>query len=265
MDTAIIIVNHNYKDSIIELVESLYKFNDMKSAKIVFIQNTSSPYLENYFKRFTNIVFIQNQTIKGFSENINCGIKIARDDIDPEYFLLLNPDVRLKEDLSTPFKKLINSDKEIGIIAPKLLNDDGSLQYSCRRFYSLTYVLIRMFRLRFIFGSTVEDNILMKDFKHNKTSAVDWVSGAVMFFTKSLLNQVGLLDEKNYFMYAEDQDICLRSWHSNLKIIYNSDVECYHSYPRKGSFLIPSKYSFYQLRSTINMFRKFNFNLKRSN
>ena len=60
-------------------------------------------------------------------------------------------------------------------------------------------------------------------------------------------------------MYAEDQDICLRSWHSNLKVIYHSDVECYHSYGRKGSSLMPSKYNFYQLISTINMFKKFNF------
>jgi GT2 family glycosyltransferase len=263
MDTAIIIVNHNHKDSIIKLIESLYQFNDMDSSNIIFIQNTSSPYLENYLKNFTNIIFIQNEKIKGFAENVNYGIKIARDQFDPEYFLLLNPDVRLKENLSAPFKKLINSDKGIGIIAPKLLNDYGSLQYSCRRFYNLRYVFKRMFRLEFIFGSTVENNILMKDFNHDKVSAVDWVSGAVMFFTKSLLNQVGFFDEKNYFMYAEDQDICLRSWHSNLKVIYHSDVECYHSYGRKGSSLMPSKYSFYQLISTINMFKKFNFQLRR--
>ena len=111
MDTAIIIVNHNHKDSIIKLIESLYQFNDMDSSNIIFIQNTSSPYLENYLKNFTNIIFIQNEKIKGFAENVNYGIKIARDQFDPEYFLLINPDVRLKENLSTPFKKLINSDK----------------------------------------------------------------------------------------------------------------------------------------------------------
>ena len=86
MDTAIIIVNHNHKDSIIKLIESLYQFNDMDSSNIIFIQNTSSPYLENYLKNFTNIIFIQNEKIKGFAENVNYGIKIARDQFDPEYF-----------------------------------------------------------------------------------------------------------------------------------------------------------------------------------
>ena len=52
MDTAIIIVNHNHKDSIIKLIESLYQFNEMDSSNIIFIQNTSSPYLENYLKNF---------------------------------------------------------------------------------------------------------------------------------------------------------------------------------------------------------------------
>lgn len=265
MDTAIIIVNHHHKNSIIELIESLYNFNDIKNSKIIFIQNTPSLFLKNYLKDFENIIFLQNEKIKGFSENINYGIKTAQSDFNPDYFLLLNPDIRLKENLSIPFKKLINNDKNIGIIAPKLLNDDGSIQYSCRRFYTLKYILIRMFRLNFIFGTKIEDNMLMKDFKHNKTVNVDWVSGAAMFFTKSFIDKVGLFDEKNYFMYSEDQDICLRSWHNNLKVVYKADITCYHSYGRKGSSLLLSKYSFYQLLSTINMFRKFNFNLKRSN
>ena len=263
MKTAIIIVNHNHKDSILKLIESLYKFNAMENSKIIFIQNTPSPFLKDHFKSLANIIFIQNEVIKGFAENVNYGIKTAKESFDPEYFLLLNPDVRLTEDLSTPFKKIINNDKEIGIVAPKLLNDDGSIQYSCRRFYSLKYILIRMFRLNFIFGSRIEDNILMKDFNHDKISNVDWVSGAVMFFTKSFIDKVGFFDSKNYFMYAEDQDICLRSWHSNLKVVYDSEVQCYHSYGRKGSSLILNKHSFYQLLSTINMFKKFNFKLKR--
>ena len=263
MDTGIIIVNHSHKDSILKLIESLYKFNDMENSKIIFIQNTPSPFLEDYFKSFTNIIYIQNKKIKGFSENINYGIKTAKESFDPQYFLLLNPDIRLTENLSTPFKKIINNDKEVGIVAPKLLNDDGSIQYSCRRFYSLKYILTRMFRLNFILGNKIEDNILMKDFNHNKISYVDWVSGAVMFFTKSFIDKVGFFDSKNYFMYAEDQDICLRTWHNNLKVVYCSEVQCYHSYARKGSSLMPSMHNLYQLLSTINMFKKFNFKLRR--
>lgn len=263
MDTGIIIVNHNHTDSILKLIESLYKFNAMENSKIIFIQNTSSPFLEDYFKSFTNVIYIQNEKNKGFAENVNFGINTAKESFNPKYFLLLNPDVRLTEDISIPFKKIINNDKDVGIVAPKLLNDDGSIQYSCRRFYNLKYILIRMFRLNFIFGSKIEDNILMKDFNHNKISNVDWVSGAVMFFTQSFIDKVGFFDSKNYFMYAEDQDICLRSWHNNLKVVYNSEVQCYHSYARKGSSLIPSIHSFYQLLSTINMFKKFNFKLKK--
>ncbi len=265
MDTAIIIINHDNKDSIIELIESLYTFNNMENSKIIFIQNTPSLYLKNYFKKFSDIIFIQNEKIKGCAENINYGIKIAENDFNPNYFLILNPDIKLKNDICTPFKKLMNQEKDIGIIAPKLLNADGSLQYSCRRFSTIKHVIIRMFRLNWLaWARKIENNTLMTDFDHNSRIEVDWIVGAVMFFKKSLIDKLGYFDNKNFRpIYGEDQDMCLRIWRNNLKVIYEPKVICSHSYPRKGSNLFFSKYNFFQLRSTINLFRKWNFDLRR--
>ena len=70
---------------------------------------------------------------------------------------------------------MIDNDKEIGIIGPKLLNEDGSIQFSCRKFYNLKYVFIRM-GLSYIIGSKIENNILMKNVNHDEQSNVDWIS-----------------------------------------------------------------------------------------
>ena len=263
IDTAIIIVNHNHKKSIIKLIDSIYTHNDLETTKIIFIQNKPSNFIKNYTKDFDEIDFVENKNIQGFSRNVNDAIHIAKSMFNVNYFLLLNPDIVLKNNILSPFIKMIDNNKEIGIIGPKLLNDDGSIQYSCRKFYSLQYVFIRMFRLNFIFGNEIENNILMKNFNHDERSDVDWISGAAMFFNKEFLNKVGIFDDENYFMYGEDQDICLRTWHNNLKVVYSPQVECFHSYGRKGSSLKISKYSFYQLFSTIRMFIKFKFNLNR--
>ena len=66
-----------------------------------------------------------------------------------------------------------------------------------------------MFRLSYIIGSKIENNILMKNVNHDEQSNVDWISGAAMFFNKEFLDKVGVFDDKNYFMYGEDQDLCI--------------------------------------------------------
>ncbi len=263
IDTAIIIVNHNHKKSITKLIESIYAHNDLETTKIIFIQNKPSKFIKNYIKDFDEIVFVENKDIQGFSRNVNDAIHLARSLFSVNYFLLLNPDIVVKNNILSPFIEMIDNNNGIGIIGPKLLNDDGSIQYSCRKFYNLKYIFIRMFRLNFLFGNKIENDILMKNFNHDEQSDVDWISGAAMFFNKKFLDKVGIFDDKNYFMYSEDQDICLRSWHNNLKVVYNPNVECFHSYGRKGSSLKISKYSFYQLYSTMRMFKKFNFSLNR--
>ncbi len=263
IDTAIIIVNHSHKKSIIKLIESIYNYNNLENSKIIFIQNKPSNYLKNYLQSFEEIIYVENKKIQGFAHNVNDALDLAKSMFSINYFLLLNPDIVLKNNILSPFIEMIDSDHGIGIIGPKLLNDDGTIQYSCRKFYNLKYIFIRIFRLNYIFGNKIENNILMKNFDHNKQSDVDWVCGAAMFFNKAFLDKVGMFDDQNYFMYAEDQDLCLRSWHNRLKVIYNPNVECYHSYERKGSSLNISKHSFYQLYSTIKMFKKFNFSLKR--
>ena len=62
-------------------------------------------------------------------------------------------------------------------------------QYSCRKFYSLKYVFLRMFRLNFIFGNTIENNILIRTLIIWEKSDVDWISGAanIPFFKKRVL------------------------------------------------------------------------------
>ncbi len=263
INTAIIIINHNNESSIVKLIDSINTYESLDDKKIIFIQNTQSKFITKYFQNFDNIILIQNRRIKGFSENVNHAINYAKEKFNPEYFLLLNPDIELRNEMLPTFISFYNRNDNIGIIAPKLFNDDGTIQYSCRRFYSIRYIILRMFRLNFLFGEGIEKKILMKDFSHNKISDVDWVTGACMFFSNSFIDKVGLFDDKNYFLYFEDQDICLRSWKKNLRVIYNPEISCIHSNPRRGSSLILSMHNIFQLKSAFNIFRKFNYNLKR--
>ena len=262
MNTTLIIVNHDHTKSIIELINSIKKFPSFKNKNIIFIQNKKSEFIDQSLKQFENIYLYNNGRIRGFAENINFGIKKSIDLFNSDYFLILNPDIIIKNDFLKQFIKITENNKKIGIIAPKLLNNDNSIQYSCRKFYNLKYIIWRMFRLSKIFSSKIEDDILMVNSNRNKITKVDWVTGAVMFFSKAFIEKVNFFDENNFYMYAEDQDICLRAWKKDFEVLYNPNGICVHGFERRGSSLKISKFSFYQLKSTFNLFRKHKFNLK---
>ena len=121
---------------------------------------------------------------------------------------------------------------EVGVVGPKLLNPDGSLQYSCRRFPN---PVAAAFRNTFL-GRWFPDNkyvrtYLMHDFDHSLTREVDWVSGAAMFIQGDLIDKIGGLDP-TYFMYCEDTDFCKRTWQAGFKVVYLPEAVVTHAIGR---------------------------------
>ena len=100
----IIIVNHNHKKSIVKLIDSIYNHNDLETTKIIFIQNKPSNFIKNYTKDFEEIVFVGKEVYKVF-RNVNDAIHIAKSMFNVNYFLLLNPDIVLKNNILTPLLK----------------------------------------------------------------------------------------------------------------------------------------------------------------
>ncbi len=133
---------------------------------------------------------------------------------------LLNSDTIVHPGALRTLLDHLKANPDIGILGPKLLNSDGSLQFSCRRFPN---PLAALFRNTFI-GRLFPNNrftrdYLMGDFTHDQPKEVDWLSGAAMLASEKLLKEVGPMDP-NYFMFCEDVDWCFRSWQKNLKVVY---------------------------------------------
>jgi hypothetical protein len=88
---------------------------------------------------------------------------------------------------------------EVGLMAPRLVYPDGSLQLSVRRFPTLRAILLRALRLDGLFPGSV-DRYLMRDWDHAEGRDVDWVMGACMLLRRKAVEEVGLLDE-GFFVY----------------------------------------------------------------
>ena len=216
LDYEIIVVDNNSGDGSLAMAQNLF-LPDLEKSRQLLLPIAQPPVIPP-------IITIQSAVNAGFAYGNNLGIKRAKG----KYIMILNPDVAIVPGVLEKMIDFMKNNSDIGMIGPRLINPDSSLQYSCRRFPgSLVPLYRRTVFGRLSFAKKTTDNYLMKDFDHQSNREVDWLFGACLLIAKSALDQVGLLDEK-FFMYFEDLDLCRRFWQAGLKVIYFADVQLVH-------------------------------------
>ncbi len=160
---------------------------------VTVVDNNSRDNTLNLLKKSSARV-IANKKNLGYARAANQGIREA----NSKYILLLNPDVRIKEAEICKLSVFMEKNPEADVVAPKLFSSQERMLYSCRRFPSA----------RALVGNTLgifsdqADSYLMKDYGHEETRQVDWVSGGCMML------RAGMLFDERYFLYMEDVDFC---------------------------------------------------------
>jgi GT2 family glycosyltransferase len=145
---------------------------------------------------------------------------------------LLNSDTVVHPGAIGALTAYMDGHPEAGIVGPKLLNPDGSLQYSCRRFPNpLAAAFRNTFLGRWFPRNRFVRDYLMTDLGHDAVREVDWVSGAAMFIRGDLFDKIGGLDDR-YFMYCEDTDYCKRAWEAGYKVVYVPQAVITHAIGR---------------------------------
>jgi len=139
---------------------------------------------------------------RGFATANNRAITAARG----REVMLLNPDTLVHPGAFDTLLRFLDTHPKAGMVGPKLLNADGSLQMSCRHFPNFGAGLFRNTPLgRILPKNRFATDYLMTDWDHLSPRRVDWLSGACCLVRREALERVGLLDDK-YFMYCEDVD-----------------------------------------------------------
>lgn len=200
------------------------------------------------------IAYIKNARNIGFGRAVNQGLAAGRG----EYFLVLNPDVEVREGSVEELIAQMERDPSAGIVAPKLLNEDGSLQHSCRTFYTLpVFLLRRTFLGRILPHSRVLRDHLLLDFDHESTRPVDWCLGASLLARRRAVEDVGPMDER-FFLYFEDVDWCYRMKARGWRVLYHPAAVMTHRY-RRESARRPGKGLLIHLASTFRYYEKWSF------
>jgi GT2 family glycosyltransferase len=212
-DIAVIIVNWNTFDDTRICLEHIYALPKPKCDIGVWVIDNASTGddADRIQATFPQVNLIRNPDNRGFSKANNQGINEAVEK-GYRYIHLINSDAYIHSpDMFDKIVEFGDNRQDVGIFGTKVLNPDGTLQFSCRRFPTLGAGVFRNTLLGRLFpNNKYAKDYLMGDIDHDKERKVDWVSGCSMVLRGELIEKLGAFDEQ-FFMYCEDLDLCRRA------------------------------------------------------
>ena len=225
---SVVIVNYQTPQYLEKILSQLHQ-NYPQLDDIVVVDNHSGDNAVQLLRQqFPEVKVVASEVNAGYATAVNWGINYTHN----EYILLLNPDIEIHNNAIETLHRRMKDDPSLGVVAPKLLNFDQTLQYSCFTFHSLLTPFYRRTPLAKIpHGQRDLARFMMYDFDHKSEKEVDWVLGSAMLVRRKAIDAVGLMDER-FFLYFEDVDWCRRFWDKGWKILYYPEAVMLHKHRR---------------------------------
>jgi N-acetylglucosaminyl-diphospho-decaprenol L-rhamnosyltransferase len=216
----VVIVSYNSRDRLRACVEPLLA---APSTNVIVVDN-ASPDASLEAVRDLPLTAIQLPHNGGFAHGVNAGWRAG----SSPYVLLLNPDARIDGSSIEALVLALEQDSGLGAAAPRIVDEDGSLDYSQRRFPRLRSTYARAFFLHRLFPSAPWTDELVRDEEaYARRGSPDWVSGACVLLRRQALEELDGLDE-GFFMYGEDIDLCRRLRAAGYELLYEPAALVHH-------------------------------------
>lgn len=228
-DLSIVTVNWKVADLVGELLGSIAANKEDLAVEVYVVDNDSKDHIEDVVAKFrarsdVPVTLIRNDRNLGFAKANNQAIRRCSGRV----VALLNPDTRVTRGALKRMMAWMASRPDVGIVGPKLLNPDGSLQESVRRFPRLLDQALILLKLQHLWPSAPPfRKYLAKDFDYGKEQDVDQLMGAALFIRRKVFEGVGLLDER-FFIWFEEVDFCKRAKEAGWGVVYAPSVQIIH-------------------------------------
>ena len=255
-DLSIVIVNWNVRELLRRCLHSIMSSLQLPASnfqiEVIVVDNASSDdSVAMIEEEFPQVQLIANSENMGFTVGNNQGITASRG----RYILLLNPDTEIVGDALATMVEYMDDHPQVGALGPQLLNPDGSIQSSRRRFPTLATAFLESTVLQQWFPrNRVTRHYYMADRPDDEVQDVDWVTGACLLARREIVEQVGLLDE-GFFMYSEELDWCRRMKAQRWKVVYLPTAKVIHHGGQSSEQVKSFQHIQFQ-RSKIRYFRK---------
>jgi N-acetylglucosaminyl-diphospho-decaprenol L-rhamnosyltransferase len=167
---------------------------------------------------------VRSERNGGFSFGCNLGARRGQ----APFILFLNPDARMEADALETLIAALREDPKAGLVAPRIVDDEGRLMWSLRRFPRQRSTFgLALFAHRLWPRSRWSDELVRDPDAYQRPGTPEWVSGACMLVRRSVFEELGGFDE-GFFLYCEDTDLCRRIWASGHTLLFEPAAEVLH-------------------------------------
>lgn len=238
----IIVVNWNSGKQTLEAVAPYLNFESrLIHCNVIVVDNASDDNSVELFKpRISNVIY--NTHNAGFGKACNQ----AFDQSSADYILLLNPDTVSDPSVLEKLVGFLELNTEYAVTGPQQHDQHGHVLKTCCRFPDFRTSFFELLGLTKVFPK-VFPSFIMTDWDHLQSRDVDHIMGSYMLIRKSVIDNVGFLDD-DYFVYLEDVDLSKRISNAGFKSYFNSEYSIFHEGGGTGQ-RIASKRLFYSLTS----------------
>jgi GT2 family glycosyltransferase len=213
MDLSIVIVSWNTADLLLRCLQSIYANAPSVRFDIWIVDNASTDDSVRCIQaNYPGVHLLLNKKNVGFARANNEAIQQC----SGRYVLLLNPDTLVHPDALDRLVNFMGTHPDAGACGSRYLNPDGTLQWSCAPFPTLSREFWRMNHLDVVHAYGKYD---MAHWDIHQVREVEVLQGASLLIKREVINQVGLLDP-GYFMYTEETDLCYRIYQAGWKLYW---------------------------------------------
>jgi N-acetylglucosaminyl-diphospho-decaprenol L-rhamnosyltransferase len=220
-ELSVIVASHNAREYIERCVGALAAAR----RDVIVVDSASSDGTAEYIReRFPDVRVVQLTENRGYGAALNEGMGLA----DARYFLLMNGDAWPKPGAIEELLDFAKSQQRAGVIGPRLLNPDGTLQPSVRGFPTLwrlatEYLFLRWFAPR----SRAFNAFYSAGFDHRSLRDAEFLVGAVLLVSREVVDEIGVFDA-SFFMFNEEVDFCYRVRGAGWRVVFYPGAEFVH-------------------------------------
>lgn len=225
MDLSIIIVNWNSVNYLRECLKSILRETKGIDFEIIVVDNASYDGSDRVISsEFPGIKFVQSTENEGFAKANNLGFRSS----SGMNLLFLNPDTQIIGSAIKDMFEFLDSSPDAGAVGCKLLYTDLSLQLHSVQSYPT------------VINQALDIDYLKNNWPHwklwglkaliqenNQPQKVEVVPGACLMVKRDVFEEVGLFSE-DYFMYAEDVDLCYKVNQTKRKVFFVKGAAVVH-------------------------------------
>jgi GT2 family glycosyltransferase len=195
---------------------------------------------------------LKNERTVGFSANINTGIAATTG----EYVVVSNPDAVAEPDAVSRLVAFADAHPRCGVAGPRMVNPDGTLQASRRRFPTVAGTIVRRTPLRMLFRPLRWQRAhYMLDAPNDRPLLVDTMLGAFLLMRRSMLEDLGGWDD-GYQLYVEDIDLNYRAMKAGWERWWVPDAVVHHEYQAVIDKRFLTRRNWWHLKAMARFLRK---------